>query len=454
MKIKFKSLTLIIMICIILSGCNLPWKSNNTDDDNYFMTGSYSDSKEDEPNKPAYKWLVKPKIKAGNVISFDASQINTDEDNNKSYMKFSILYDNGKYGFIDYNGDIVIKPKYEQYYFCHCGDMVLYNVVDRESKQYEICSIDKSGNVTHDIKKHENTVAKYYWNTNDKKIYVKKENETFATEYSGKEAVIAAKTEVTQINSKLYSVPSQSDNLYGYLKDGKKILDFEYENFYAPAFKSAKKTAIALKKNGKWGYVASDGDEIIPFQCDGILSSYSGTLMDSADDLHPYLFSEGFIPVCINSNYCYYDIEGNCVVPLGEFEQARPVNNGKAWVRYNGCWGVIQLGEIADEENNDSADESQVSTKKHSTTYPKHSKTKTNTTKISKKNTTTKYTTKKTNAKTTKLSTRATTHKTTQNTPQQTQSTTLPPETTTSATTLPPPPVTDPPQTSTEKEDE
>ena len=127
--------------------------------------------------------------------------------------------------------------------------------------------------------------------------------------------------------------------------------------------------------------MSSSGKEIIPFKCDGILSSYSGSLIDDAESIHPYLFTEEFVPVSIGSTYGYYNIDGECVVSPGEFEQARPVHNGRAWVRKNGMWGIIQLGEIIEEEES-SDNDSKVTTTVTSFTWSSSTTTTTTTTSV------------------------------------------------------------------------
>lgn len=128
-----------------------------------------------------------------------------------------------------------------------------------------------------------------------------------------------------------------SEPLYGLAKKDKLILDMQYTDFYAPAYKGAGLTCIAFENDeGKWGYVGSDGKTIIDFKCDGDMSAYCGKVIDDEMAVHPYLFTDDYLPVSIDSSYGYYDIDGNCIVKPGEFDQARPAHNGKAWVMKSG----------------------------------------------------------------------------------------------------------------------
>lgn len=55
----------------------------------------------------------------------------------------------------------------------------------------------------------------------------------------------------------------------------------------------------ALKKNGKWGYINTDGDVVIPFEYDSALT-----------------FSEGLAAVEKNGKWGYIDINNNAIIPL------------------------------------------------------------------------------------------------------------------------------------------
>ena len=108
-------------------------------------------------------------------------------------------------------------------------------------------------------------------------------------------------------------------------------------------------TAVALEKDGKWGYFNEKGEELIKFNCEAVYSSYNGELSDTIESGHPYLFSEDFIAVSINYSFGYYNHDGKCLVRSSEFSQARPVHHGKAWVCVDGLWGVIRFGDEEEE---------------------------------------------------------------------------------------------------------
>ena len=148
-----------------------------------------------------------------------------------------------------------------------------------------------------------------------------------------------------------------SDGYYGYwlqgmyavYSDGALTTDFIYEECG-----SESNGVLAAKKDGKWGYIAADGTEVIPFEYDSSWQIFSG----DEEISYCYAASEGYIPLVKDGMWEMRDTAGNVVIPAGVFEAIRPVNEGKCWVQKNGKWGVIQLetGDVRTDEPEDGAD--------------------------------------------------------------------------------------------------
>ena len=357
-KIFCSALTAVVAGAM-LTGCAMPWEKGADDD---VAPGGYSytaDSNSEQ--KQAYRWLIEPTINADNIISFDGSQVDPNNEKNTAYANYSVIRQNGKYGIIDYSGNMVVPAEYDDYYTCWCGEVTLFNIINEKNDEYEYCSIDSSNQVVYYAAEHHDSSPKYYWNSNEKKIYVKDADEEQGEEYTGKKAVVVCEADVKKSDNGFYDISPVSEPLYGLAKKDKLILDMQYTDFYAPAYKGAGLTCIAFENDeGKWGYVGSDGKTIIDFKCDGDMSAYCGKVIDDEMAVHPYLFTDDYLPVSIDSSYGYYDIDGNCIVKPGEFDQARPAHNGKAWVMKSGKWGVIAFGDAPVEE--DSSEEETTTT--------------------------------------------------------------------------------------------
>lgn len=357
-KIFCSALTAVVAGAM-LTGCAMPWEKGADDD---VAPGGYSytaDSNSEQ--KQAYRWLIEPTINADNIISFDGSQVDPNNEKNTAYANYSVIRQNGKYGIIDYSGNMVVPAEYDDYYTCWCGEVTLFNIINEKNDEYEYCSIDSSNQVVYYAAEHHDSSPKYYWNSNEEKIYVKDADEEQGEEYTGKKAVVVCEADVKKSDNGFYDISPVSEPLYGLAKKDKLILDMQYTDFYAPAYKGAGLTCIAFENDeGKWGYVGSDGKTIIDFKCDGDMSAYCGRVIDDEMAVHPYLFTDDYLPVSIDSSYGYYDIDGNCIVKPGEFDQARPAHNGKAWVMKSGKWGVIAFGDAPVEE--DSSEEETTTT--------------------------------------------------------------------------------------------
>ena len=365
----------------------------------------------------SYEWVLSPSIAAENIIAPDGAQVNTEGVINNAYMRVAIIKRDGLYGFIDYNGVIMVKPEYTDYYIGYDGMMTLSKVTGNAT---EYCAIDASGYITHVSADRAIKDRYFFYDDTKKQCYYQNYKDKYAKPYNGKKMVAVQGINATDKGNGKYDVKILEEK-FALCHEGELLTGYDYDDAYLPIYKGTGSTGIALCKDGKWGYVNGKGEQIIDFICDAIPQSSLAGSLSVAEGFHPYLFSGDYVAVSVNSRFGYYDKKGKVVVSPGEFEQARPVLNGLAWVRKDGQWGVIQIGEI---------DESLIITTTTTTT----------TTKV----TTSKYT--GTTASTTTESETETTKKTkkTKETKDTEPAVTDPPETDPPQTD---PPETDPPQT-------
>ena len=191
-KIFCSALTAVVAGAM-LTGCAMPWEKGADDD---VAPGGYSytaDSNSEQ--KQAYRWLIEPTINADNIISFDGSQVDPNNEKNTAYANYSVIRQNGKYGIIDYSGNMVVPAEYDDYYTCWCGEVTLFNIINEKNDEYEYCSIDSSNQVVYYAAEHHDSSPKYYWNSNEEKIYVKDADEEQGEEYTGKKAVVVCEAD-------------------------------------------------------------------------------------------------------------------------------------------------------------------------------------------------------------------------------------------------------------------
>ncbi len=166
------------------------------------------------------------------------------------------------------------------------------------------------------------------------------------------------------LNTPMGVLQVQGDDVFGtgkyaIAKDGRLITDFIYEE--CGAFQDG---LIAVKKNGKWGYLDKDGKEVIPFSYDASWKQFYQTAVLNREDSEyqniefrqidfAYGASGGYVVLCRDGRYSLADTRGREVIPENEFEAIRPVYEGKCWVKQHGKWGVICLEEQEDATEKD-----------------------------------------------------------------------------------------------------
>ena len=101
-------------------------------------------------------------------------------------------------------------------------------------------------------------------------------------------------------------------------KVGKVVISFKYDDVW-----DFSEGLVAVKLNGKWGFIDKSGNEVVPLKYD-----WAGS------------FSEGLAPVRLNGKYGYINKSGKLVLPL-KYEGAWDFSEGLARVELSGMWGYI-----------------------------------------------------------------------------------------------------------------
>ena len=89
-----------------------------------------------------------------------------------------------------------------------------------------------------------------------------------------------------------------------------------------------------VRRGDMWFYISSDGRQVIE----------KG--FPDEEGISRYDFSEGIAAVSDGDKWGYVNSEGQTVIPY-QFEEARPVRMGFAWVKENGLWGILNLREYS-----------------------------------------------------------------------------------------------------------
>lgn len=108
-------------------------------------------------------------------------------------------------------------------------------------------------------------------------------------------------------------------------------------------------TYVAGYKDKKWDLYDENGKLIIA-GIDGIEGNVDANIVlwpFGKKQPVPYMPSEGYVAVKKNGKYSFVTTDGELLYPYGTFEDVRPVHNGMAWVKYKGGWGVLRISDDA-----------------------------------------------------------------------------------------------------------
>ncbi len=351
-------------------------------------------------------WAIRPEISAQAIQPLVRADFNENTSHyDISFAPYFRIMINGKYGIIDFNGEIVIPAEYDEIFAIRNSDDFLGVKIDGEDKKQTYIHSDtfdtQSARKKYNSKKYE-----YYWNVdNSSALFVVTEDGS-----TQKEDFSPSLPETVK-GVKYISGKYNSTGKFGLYSNSRNVTGMVYSG--AGVFTDG---LAAFKSNGKWGYIDSNGRTVVPFEYDAVWG-YSAL---GGEDT-PYECSEGHITVCKDKKFGILKDDGSLIVDF-IFDDATPVINGKAFVKQNGKYGVIKVYESADEpvsenkteEQSSSTSEISTSTTTSTTSTTTTTSDETSSTDKSKTSTTTeKSTTTKKTTTTTEKSTTTTTKKTT-----------------------------------------
>lgn len=335
-----------------------------------------------------YQWHLEPTIEADNILVGDYYN---SWEGLPYFYRYVYIEKNGKYGFIDHEGNIAVEPVYDGCNAPRYGMDEFKAVYDTESGETVSVSIGD------DFQEHVNSgngwnygmapiggpyIHSYLWSTTDNKAYMVLSDSTqngdlSSGDMSGYDACI--------VQPATYSLKAYNNRRVetgAPLKDYSGIGDSELVSPYfgladqegllvEPEYKYAYASSAGIripfdnnyfafsKDKEKWTVFDCEGDEVAsdlePFE-DNYFYEYAwepASVMIYNEDLEsfekdfyvpsPFLPTENVIAAKKDGKCGYIDLRGNVLVDFGEFEDIRPVHNGLAWVKKNGKWGVIEL---------------------------------------------------------------------------------------------------------------
>lgn len=289
-----------------------------------------------------YEWYLEPKIEADNIIVPDYD--------NELYEKYAIIEKNGKYGLISNKGEFIEDIKYNYFLICPFniyvlgnGDVSDFELDDKKNNIGYKIEGDKLVKISHPG--HGIGDFTYYYNINDNKVYKVPQIGDNCEEYKSDNVILARCVSMSIKKDGTYSCSNIYDEYYLSNNNGK-INNIAYDdgiNSYSSFTQSYK--IIYAKKDNKYFYFNNKGEQIIS---DDIKQSYMSPagITNSSDIKNgqsPFLDVDNVIAVNTKDGGCFYDINGDKLTDIKDFEEVRPMINGFAWVKKDGKWGVIKI---------------------------------------------------------------------------------------------------------------
>ena len=356
MKKKIISLLTIFSMILTsisaLTGCDSSESTSASESTNEELENTSSKEKKE----PTYTWLVEPTIEADDIIVPDESvapdnNTNASSSNIASRSEYAIIRRDSKYGFIKNDGTLLSEISYDNVYICECGAVCLTN-----NKIYERIDLDKTLNIFEGSCQHGTGYGCCFYDTKSKQFgYSYTYNETNVSINQSLNSLFPQKVRKAKFVDITDGVATCSElGKYACYTNGEFVTDFIYDdmvyckNSMACTSKDSQ-NYVACKKDDKWGYLDKKGKIVLECEFDevkNVISTCYNT--DASSDgtaiYNPvYLFHDGYVAVSKDGGMGYYNTSGEEVIPCGEFEQARPVYDGKAWVKKDGKWGVISI---------------------------------------------------------------------------------------------------------------
>lgn len=327
-----------------------------------YISGSASGAILNTTAEDSYEWLLEPSIELEELIVPDYY------DGTEGY-RYSFCEDcayakqNGKYGVIQYDGSFLIEPEYDtcngiadngNMFYGTGGFPAVYNYDTGDTvfiRNGNELMLDTQKGV-HGAPGIGGVPGDMVYNVEDGYIY---------NYFYGIESMVSSdpwqrinpdfplvcrRASIKNIRSN--HIDSLGD-LYGLADDTKVYVDFQYKHaYFGGSGGGMNGGGCAFEENGKWCIYNSNGEQIIPFVLEPIENNYPNALFwcGTDDGLYntPFIISDGFVAAKVDDDWGFFNSKGEVAVPFGEFEEVRSVHKGRAWVKKDGLWGVIYLG--------------------------------------------------------------------------------------------------------------
>ena len=298
--------------------------------------------------KPVYEWVVEPEIIADNIFYMKDTAVG-DYSYNELHRQFmnnyAVIMHGGKYGLIDMNGEFLAEPEYDR--ISLQMDSYYVDNGQPENSYY----VTATGEIVPGTEPAlavgiEQQPSAFYYS--DGLHHVLENAGDLLEPLDRPDAPIPVQIANSDVplegNQKVFwDWWKQLDGKYAIYNTDSLVSKFSYDKCG-----SCSVGLFAVCKDGKWGYVDSNGESVISMTYDASWEEYSEDDTGNIDtsqshDKYCYGASGGYIVLKKGNQWELRDIEGNLIIPSDTFDKICPVYNGQCWVKLNGKWGVIKI---------------------------------------------------------------------------------------------------------------
>ena len=308
----------LVMTLCVFDGCTS--KKSETEDTTTTASSTLVDP----------KWIIGPTIEAESIEPLVRADYNENTRHyDISYADCFKIKQNGKYGIIDYNGKVVISPKYDSITAIRNRDDFLAVTIDEDGERVQTYINYNDFSTEPAYKTYNSLRYEYLWITAENSAVFIQNDGGDIYEEELKASLPESVRGVKDVDGKFVS-----DVTYGLYINGKNVMGMIYSG--AGSFSNG---MAAFKSNGVWGYIDSNGKTVIPFGYDAVkgYSTFGG------DDT-PYESYDGYVTVTKGGKFGIMTNEGKPVTEL-VFDGATPVVGGRAYVLKGGKWGLVSFGD-------------------------------------------------------------------------------------------------------------
>ena len=281
------------------------------------------------------------------------------EDRTEDY-EFSVIEKDGKFGLIDFDGEIILPVENERIFEISLayGGNHLY-IQNDDGTTY---AVSKDGSLLEDYGYPGGDVRPdpcwyngewvlfditgFYEDEYGKELYdsYKTADEISLYNYTrtavkwDTDAVIPVR-EIVSATDMGMGYSAEYSEKWGFLdiKNNKMVSDFVYD--YVDFEHGFMDGLLAVKKDGKWGYINEKGETVIDFIYDNCTEKEGGW----GEEVGGYSAQNGYILVQKDGKFGILDTSGNVIVDI-IYDDASQVNkDGFLWLLQNGIWELYKI---------------------------------------------------------------------------------------------------------------